>query len=168
MQSLDVISVNIWQILISLINLVLLYLILRRFLYRPVKLVIEKRQSELDARYRAAEEAQSAAEASREKWESTLSTARSQADEIINSASENAKWRGETIVNEAKTRAGGIIRQAEQEAELERKKALDDIRRQIVDVSGALSEKILEREINQQDHRALIDSFIDKIGERDE
>lgn len=168
MQNLDVISVNIWQILISLINLVLLFLIIRKFLYQPVKNVLAKRQSELDKQYEAAEEASRAAEESRTKWEETLSGAKAQADEMIEQAAQTAKWRGETIVDEAKSQAAGIVRQAEQEAELERQKALDDIKREIVEVSGALSEKVLEREINEDDHRALIDSFIEKIGENHE
>ena len=54
---------------------------------------------------------------------------------------------------------------AETEADLERKKAADGIKREIVEVSGALTEKMLEREINTDDHRALIDSFIEEIGE---
>ena len=56
-QSLDVISVNLWQILISLANLFLLFLILKRFLFKPVKNVLDKRQSELDESYAAAKEA---------------------------------------------------------------------------------------------------------------
>ena len=57
---------------------------------------------------------------------------------------------------------------AENEAALERKKAIDGIKREIVDVSGAIAEKMLEREINSDDHRALIDSFIENIGDGNE
>ena len=56
MQTLDVISVNIWQILISLLNLYILYLIVKRFLFKPVKAVLEERRRELDSQYDAAEE----------------------------------------------------------------------------------------------------------------
>ena len=48
MQSLDVISVNIWQILISLCNLVILFLILKKFLFKPVQKVTQTRRAELD------------------------------------------------------------------------------------------------------------------------
>ena len=54
------------------------------------------------------------------------------------------------------------------EAKLERKKATEGIKREIVDVSSAIAEKMLEREVNENDHRALIDSFIEKIGDGDE
>ena len=55
--------------------------------------------------------------------------------------------------------------QAKESAELEIKKAEKTIKDEIVDVSYALTEKLLEREINEKDHDNLIDSFIDEIGE---
>ena len=51
MQSLDVISVNLWQILISLANLLILFLIIKKFLYAPVKNILAKRESEIENRY---------------------------------------------------------------------------------------------------------------------
>ena len=165
MQTLDIISVNLWQILISLINLFLLFLILKKFLFKPVQNVLNQRQKALDDQYAAAEAAEEKANASRKAWEDKLSEADAQADAILQSATENAKQRGDKMVAEAKERADGIIRAAQTEAELERKKAADGIKREIVEVSGALTEKMLEREINTEDHRELIDSFIEKIGE---
>ena len=168
MQTLDVISVNIWQILISLINLVLLFLILKKFLFKPVKKMLQKRKDELDAQYQAAADAEEKAEEHRKEWEATLATADEQANQILQTATENAKRHGDRLVMEAQEKAEGIIRVAQNEAELERRKATEDIKREIVEVSGALTEKMLEREINVQDHHALIESFIEKIGEEDD
>ena len=168
MQTLDVISVNLWQILISLANLFLLFLILKRFLFKPVKNVLDKRQSELDESYAAAKEAEEQAEVHRASYESKLAEANARADAILEDAASTAKTRGEKIVAEAKERADGILRTAEMEAELERKKAEAGIKREIVEVSGALAEKMLEREINTEDHRVLIDSFIEKIGDEND
>ncbi len=168
MQTLDVISVNIWQILIALINLVLMFLIIKRFLFKPVKQILAKRQSEIDGQYEAARIAEIEANESKARWNERLSGADAEADAIIQKATDNAKYRGEKLVAEAEEKAESIIRIAKTEAELERKKAVEGIKREIVEVSGALTEKMLEREINNEDHRALIDSFIEKIGEADE
>ncbi len=168
MQTLDVISVNIWQILISLLNLVLLFLILKKFLFKPVKKMLAKRKEDLDAQYENAQKAEDEAEEHRQKWEEKLQTADDQANEIIEKATENAKRHGERIVEEAQDKAEGIIRVAKNEADLERRKAKEDVKREIVEVSGALAEKMLEREINTQDHHALIESFIEEIGEDDD
>ncbi len=167
-QSLEVISINIWSILISLANLVLLFLLIRKFLYKPVKNTLEARKGEIDERYLAAENAQNAANENREKCEAALSGAEDRANEIIREASETARRRGEKLVSDAKEEASGIIRKAEADAALEIKRAEQEIKREIVEVSGALSEKLLGREIKADDHKVFIDSFIDEIGESDE
>ena len=167
MQTLDVISVNIWQILISLINLVLLFLLLKKFLYKPVKKILQKRKDELDAQYQAAADAEAIAQEHRQEWEAKLLTAEDTASEILQNATENAKRHGDRLIADAQEKAEGIIRVAQNEAELERRKATEDIKREIVEVSGALTEKMLGREINTQDHHALIESFIENIGEED-
>ena len=168
MQTLDVISVNLWQILASLLNLVLLFLIVKYFLYKPVKKIMAKRDEELEARYTEAEDSVKSAENDRREWETRLAGANAEADSIINSATELAKSRGEAIVTEAREKADGIIRVAQNEAELERVKAADGIKREIIEVSGAIAEKMLEREVNTSDHRNLIDSFIDNVGDGNE
>ena len=165
MQTLDIISVNLWQILISLINLALLFLIIKKFLFKPVKNVLDKRRREIDQQYAAAEAAETQANESRRDWEQKLSGARAEADAILTEATEQAKSRADKLISEAKESADGIVRNAQNEAQLERQRATDGIRREIVQVSGALAEKMLEREINTEDHRALIDSFIEEIGD---
>lgn len=168
MQSLDVISVNFWQIVISLANLVILFLILKKLLFKPIKKVLDERQDILDSKYLEADKAAAQAEESKQIWEEKLLSAETEADAIMKTASDNAKHRGERIVAEARDTAEGIVRQAQTEAELERRKADEGIKREIVDISAALTEKILGREINARDHRAMIDSFIDEIGDSHE
>ncbi len=167
MQTLDIISVNLWQILISLANLVIIFLILKKFFYQPVKNILEKRQAEIDQRYSDAEEAKKSAKENQAAWEEKMKSASSEADSILKTATATAEKRSETIVSDAKQKAEGILRRAETEAELELKKAADQIKREIVEVSGVLTEKMLEREINSEDHRGLIDSFLENVGEED-
>lgn len=168
MQTLEVISVNLWQTLISLLNLVLLFLIVKHFLYKPVKKVLAKRQAELEEHYTTAEKAEADAKADRLAWEERLSGANAEADAILQNATELAHSRGDAIVSEAREKADGIVRVAQNEAELERRRATESVKREIVEVSGAIAEKMLEREVNVEDHRKLIDSFIENIGESDE
>lgn len=165
MQNLDVISVNLWQLLVSLVNLVLLFLIVKKFLYKPVKNMLETRQSNIEGQYAAADEAKKQALANRDAYEQKLSEAKNEADNIIQSAVSIAKAREKEIVASAKTDAEHIVRQAEEHAALELRKAEGIIKEEIVDVSTRLTEKLLEREINSEDHTKLIDSFIDEIGD---
>ena len=166
MQTLDIISVNLWHVLVSLANLVIIFWVVKRFLFGPIKKMLAARQAELDHQYAAAKEAQDVADANRDAWEQKMQGA--DAEGILKQATDTAKYRAEQIVSDASERAESIKQQAEREAELERKKATEGIKREIVDVSTTIAEKMLEREVNENDHRALIDSFIDKIGESDE
>lgn len=168
MQSLDIISVNLWQILISLANLAILFLLLKKFLYKPVMKMLSARESEIDSRYNDAETAKASAEAKDAELTSRLENAKAEAEGIVKEAADMAKARGDKIVEDAKVQAQGIIRQAESNAELEKKRAESAIKTQIIDVSTALTEKMLGREINADDHKALIDDFIDKIGENND
>ena len=168
LQSLEVISVNLWQILISLANLVILFLILKKFLFKPVKKVLAERRAHMESQYSAAEEAKADALAKRDEWEEKMHSAKSEADAIVQAAASKAQLRGDKILSDAREKADGIIKQAQTNAELEMKKAEDGIKREIVDVSAALTEKMLEREINMQDHRAMIDSFIDGLGDEND
>lgn len=165
MQSLDVISINIWHILISLINLLLLFLVVKKFLFKPVKKLFAERQAALDHQYAAANEAERAALENKAEWEKKLESADVRADEIIKNATDTADHRAGQIIAEANARAEYIMNRAETEAELTRKKADDEIKREIIEVSSAIAEKMLEREVNAADHRTMIDSFINDVGD---
>ena len=162
--NMEVISVNIWQMLVSLANLTILFLLLKKFLYKPVISVLEKRRADIEGDYAAADEAKRAALASKTEYEEKLSHAELEADEMRKSAADEAKRHGERLVAEARDKADGIVRQAEAQIELERKKAESDMKREIAEVSTKLAEKLIERELNADTHRELIDSVINDMG----
>ena len=165
MQSLDIISINIWHIVISLCNLLILFLMLKKFLYQPVKKVLADRQAAIDARYDEADKAKSEALQSKAEWEERMAAADEEAAGIISSAVESANRQSSAILGETKEKADRMISRARAEADAERRKAEDDIKDRIADVSAAIAGKLLEREISAADHSDLIDSFISEIGE---
>ena len=163
MQFLDVISVNIWAILASLANLLLLTLIIKKFLFKPVKKIVDARRAAIDADYEQARAAREEAEESRLNYEAAMAAARQTSDQIIADASRTAEYRSNEIVAEARERASEIRRQAEADAVLERKKAEAEMKHEIANVSAQLTGKLLQREINEEDHRELIDSFLNEL-----
>ncbi len=165
MYSSEVISVNIWQMIISIANLLILFLILKKFLYKPVQDMLARRQEIINKDFEEAKNAKKDAEQSRQKYNEKLSTAQAEADEIVSSAKAKAQRKSDKLIANAKVKADEIMDRAKADAELEKKKAEADIRNEITEVSTLLSEKILEREINKDDHRKLIDSFIENLGD---
>ncbi len=165
---LDVISVNIWSIVISLCNLIILFLIIRHFLFKPVNKVLDERQSAIDTDYSNAKTALDNAKKTEDEWNAKITEADKCADGIIKEATEAADRRGDEIVAEAKKQADSIVDRARNEMELERRKSEETIKKQIADVSVAVAGKLLNREISEEDHHKIIDSFIDEIGEENE
>lgn len=168
MQNLDVISINIWQILISLCNLLIIFLLFKKFLYAPVRRFVDKRKANVDAQYSEAEKAKNDALADKKEYEDKLRTVKAETDEMIREATVRADRRSDKIITDAKEKADGMLRQAQSEIELERKKVSDDIKHEIADVSTLVAEKMLEREIDSDDQRKFIDSFIEGIGDGDD
>ena len=168
MQFLDVISVNIWAILASLANLLILAWIIKRFLFKPVKKVVDARRAAIDDDYAKADAARTEAEELKLNYEASMAAAQQTSDQIIAEATRTAEYRSNEIVAEAREKATEIRRQAEADAVLERKKAEDEMKHEIADVSAQLTGKLLEREIRAEDHRALIDSFLQEIGAEDD
>ena len=151
MQSLSIISVNIWDILISFANLAILTWIMKKFLFS------------IDSAYARADEAEARAEEHRLNYEAAMAAAKQTADQMISEAAREAERRGNEIENEARAQARDIRSQAEADAQLERKKAEKDMKREIADVSVQLTGKLLEREMKPEDHRELIDSFLQEL-----
>lgn len=165
MQTLDVISVNIWHIIISLCNLAILFFVIKKFLYKPVRKTLAQRKKTIDDKYISADEMIDKALKSKDEYEEKLKNAEAEAQEIIKKAADTADERSKEIVSSAKGEANRIIDRAQNEAELEKKKARQEIKDEIVDVSSLIAEKLLQREINDDDHKRMIDSFIEEIGD---
>ena len=165
MQSLSIISVNIWQVLISFANLAILTWILKKFLFKPVKKVLDTRRESIDSAYARADEAEAEAREHRDNYAAAMAAVQQTTDQMISDAARQAERRGAEIESEARAQAQVIRRQAEADAVLERKKAEDDMKREIADVSAQLTEKLLEREIRPEDHRNMIDSFLKDLDE---
>ena len=82
-QSLDIISVNLWQILISLANLLIVTFILKHFLFKRVQAVLSARQEQVSKIYGEAEESRNTAVSMKQEYEARLASAREEADGLV-------------------------------------------------------------------------------------
>jgi len=167
-QSLDIISINLWSILISLANLLIIFLILKKLLFKPVKKTFAARSAQIDKIYGDANAAKADAEQSKELYEEKLAGAKEEADGILSSARERADRMSEEIVGEANAKAAAKVKRAEEEIAQEKKKAMSEIKNDISTLSVDIAEKLIGREIDERDHSELIDKFIKEVGNGDE
>ena len=165
MQSLDIISVNLWQILISLANLLVMLFIVKKFLFKPVMKMMQARQDQVDKIYDDANEDRSAAADMKQEYENRLAAAREEADGLVRNAVATAQRRGDAIVAEASSQASHLKQKAEEEIALEKKQMLMNVRSEISDMAVSIVSKVVEREIQKEDHENFMDEFIRNVGE---
>ncbi len=165
MQSLDIISVNIWDILISFVNLLIMFLILKRFLFKPVKRVMDARQAQVDKIYSDADQDRNEAAKMRQDYEQKLAAAREEADGLVRNAVQTAQRRSDQMMAEASGQASRMKQKAEEEIAREKQQMLQDVRGEISDLAVSIASKVVEREINPEDHRQFVDEFIRNVGE---
>ncbi|MBP3371280.1 MAG: F0F1 ATP synthase subunit B [Clostridia bacterium] len=165
-QTLDVISVNLWQIIISLCNLLIMFWILKKFLFRPVQNIIAQRQKEVETIYSDAQNARDDADTMRTEYESQLADARTQADGIVREATSLAQRKSEAIVAEANYQASHMKQKAQQEIELEKRQMLREVQHEISDIAVSIASKVVEREVRAEDHEAFVEDFIAHVGDR--
>ena len=166
MQSLEIISVNIWSILVSLANLLIMFLILKRFLFKPVQKMMAARKQQVDHIYQDAKENRDSAINMKQEYEARLATAREEADGLVRNAVQTAQRKGDAIVAEANSQASHLKQKAEQEIAQEKKQMLQDVRGEISDIAVSIASKVVEREVKKQDYDGFVDEFIKNVGEQ--
>ncbi len=164
-QTLEVISLNLWQVIISLVDLLIIFLLLKKFLYKPVKKLFAKREEQVQAIYTEAETARQSAEADKAAYHQKLSAAKEEAKEIIRTAQDSATRITNNMLAETNEELDALRKKAEDEIEMEKKKAANEVKSIVSELSLDIAEKMLGREINSGDQQQLIDEFIDGIGD---
>lgn len=159
------VGVNFWTMIFAWCNLLILYFFLKKILFKPVKNMIDSRQKEVDDMYSSAEEAERSAKAMESEYTEKIAGATAEGEEIIRTAQRRAALRGEEIIKEAEATAARIVERAGEEIELERRRAVNDIKDEVSAMAISIAEAVIERDISEGEHKALIDSFIDKMGD---
>ena len=159
------VSVNLWTSIFTLVNLLVLFLVMKKFLFKPVKKMIDERQQEIDNLYADADASKEAAASLKEQYEARLSEANAEKEEILRVAHRKARLREEEILKQAQEKASHTLRRAEEQIALEKKRALNDIKDEVSGMAVEIASVVLARDIQAKEHSALIDSFIENLGE---
>ena len=161
----EFISITPWTIIFQICNLLILFTLIRKLLFKRVMAVLDKRQQEIDGIYDAADKAKDDADQMKEEYTRKMSNARAEADMLVKNAVDTAQRRGDAIVQEARDEATHLKQKAESDIEQERRKAYSELVGEISGMAVDIAGRMVEREINADDHKELVDEFIKKAGE---
>ena len=134
-----------------------------KFIWPMIMEAIEQRNKSISDGLAAAEKGQKKLSDAESEVTGLVSEAKKQATTIL----DQANTRASSIVQTAKTEGGEerdkIISSAQEEAEQELNKLKEDLKKDLADLAVAGAEKILSREINEKDHKDILDGLSKKL-----
>lgn len=158
-------GVNFFTCIATLLNLLIVYALMRKFLFKPVKKMIDDRQQEIDDQYADADRSQKEAAELKALYEVRLAEANAESDEILKEAYRKAQLRDEEMLRQAQEQAAQTLRRADEQVELEKKRAMNEIKDEVSVMAVDIAAAVLARDIKASEHSDLIDAFIENLGE---
>jgi F-type H+-transporting ATPase subunit b len=158
------VGVNFWTMIIAWVNLLILYLILKKLLFKPIKNMIDSRQKEIDDMYSDAEGSKESAAALKAEYEAKLSRAEEESEQILKTAVRRAQLKEEEILREANKQAERTLERAHEQIELEKKQAINEVKDQVSSMAIGIASAVIERDVSESEHKKLIDDFIGNMG----
>ena len=159
------IGINIWTALFVLLNFLLLFFVAKKFLFKPVKDMIDSRQKEIDDLYAEAENAKANAEAMEADYKTRLAKAQETSDTLVKEAMARGKNREEEIIRQANLEADAIREKASADIAREKKKALNDAKDEISAIALEIAGKVVEETLDADRQQKLVDSFLEELGD---
>lgn len=153
-----------WTFIATIINLFIQMFLIKKFLFKPINDILEKRKNLADKTIREAREAKEEADSLKDQYEDSLTSAHAEAARIVSDAQKEAQSKADALVKEAQEEAAGIKARAAADIEQERKKAVNEAKDEIGSLAMDIAGKVVEKEINEADHKKLIDEFINQVG----
>ena len=144
----------------TIINLVVLYLLLRHFLFKPVMGIMEKRRQIIEDGLKNAQDAQNDAMKMKQEYEDALKGAKQESAQIIEQARSAAKNEYDRIVGEAGDKAGSIIENAKETVRVEREQTMKELQGEIAGLAVASAAKSVGRTADED----LYDQFLKEVG----
>ncbi len=150
---------------LMIIAVFVLFLFMSYFLFNPARKMLEGRKEKIKNELDSAEKDMADAKALRLEYEAKLKDIDKEAEEILSDARKKALANAAKIEADAKEEAARIMDRARQEAELEKQKAADDVKKEMVSIASLMASKVVAASIDTTVQESLIDETLKEIGE---
>ena len=162
MQVQELVGIVPWTFVAQICNLFIQMYLVKRFLFKPVNEMLQKRREMADAQIQDAQKAKEEAIAMKTEYEQNMQQAKEKASSIVTEAQKTASLQSlKTAAQEARA----MKEKAESDIAQEKRKAVNEVKNEIGGMAMEIAGKVIEREIKEEDHAKLIDEFISNVGE---
>ena len=157
-------EIDIGTLIFSIVTFVLLVVLLRRFLYKPILSMLDQRRQAVNEALDQAERTHLEAKQADIRLQEQIAATRLEADRILAEAKAKAEENAAEVLRQAKSDAERISAQAAADIELERERALASVREQAADLALLAAEKALTSPLTDSQQQVLLDSFVEQVG----
>ena len=153
-----------WSIVWIIINLLILFVALKFFLFKPVTKIMDERKRQIENSIKQAEEKNTQAEALRKQYEEQLHQAGQEAADIIKDAKVRASKEYDDILQSAKENAKMVEKESEQKIAREREKAMQSAKQELAGVVLLTASKLSQKNMDEKANHEFVDAFLSEVG----
>ena len=153
-------------IIFTIINLLVLYLFLRKFLFGRVNAVLEQRAKLIQEQRDAAEQGKAQVQALQDQYEEKLSGAREEAARIVSDAQLRAQRAYDDQVAQAGAESRRIQAEAEARIATQRQEMLRGVRKEVAQLAVLAASQVARKDLDRETDRAMVEEFLSEAGER--
>lgn len=154
-----------WELIFQIANTLILFLLLRKFLFKPVTEFMANRESEIANEYETISNKQREADSIKNEYKEKLTKSEEEGRNIIKQATLKAEQKANEIVKHAESEAVEAKHKAQKDIEREKSKAINALKDDISSIAMLAAAKVIEKDIDENSHKALIDKFINEVGD---
>lgn len=147
------------------INIFILFILFSYLLFNPARELLKKRQDKITSERKSAQEDREEALAMKQQYEQLLHDADKEVEQILSDARKRGMKKEEDIINEAKAEAARILERTNNEIALEKKRALDDVKKEMINIASMMAYKVVAANIDTTISDALVDETLKEIGD---
>ena len=154
------------NLVFTIVNIVVLYICMRLFLFKPVNKILKQRQDAVQKQFDDAKEAQDKAEALKQEYEASLTNARAESDRMMEEAKKKADAEYERVLKNADEEAAAKMQQAEEAIKVEKEKSMREMQDEIKDLVVSVASKVVGEQVSAEDSSRFDADFIAEMGEK--
>lgn len=154
-----------WNILFTLINLVIFYLLMKKFFFKPIIKTMDQRKEMLEKQFKDAEDVNTQALELKKEYEDKIQNAQQESERIISDAKESAKTEYGRIMDKAENDAEKIKETAKKASNAERETILRSAKEDIASLAMEAAEKIVGANVSDKTNSDIFDEFLNEGSE---
>ena len=162
----DSMVVAVGSSLVQLAGFLVLLALLGKFAWGPIKKVMDEREQLINSEIDDAEARNREAKRLKEENDRILKETQADISSMMENAKLQAKKEQESIISDANQRANQLIQDAKSDIDREKQNAIQEINAQVSEISVLIAEKMIRKEINADDQKALIEEYLKEAGSK--